>query len=865
MAGDTSGGGGHRYHRTPMVTGTAGRRPRGETLAGLSDAEAAQRVAAGAVNEVPTGPSRTVAEIIRANVVTIFNILLGVLLVVSLIVAPIQDALFGMVLVTNAAIGIIQELRAKRTLDELALLSAPQATVIRNGQAVEVPVNGVVLDDLLMLKAGDQIVVDGLVVVSESLEVDESLLTGESDPIAKERADEVLSGSFVSSGSGIYKARRVGADAYAVRLAEEAKKFTLVRSELRRGIDKILKGITWVLVPIAVLLIWSQFTTITGWPDNQNWAWADVREAIRTSIAGMVAMIPQGLVLLTSVAFAVGVVRLGRRRVLVQEMPAVEMLARVDTVCFDKTGTLTEGRLVVDEIVLLTEDHDVPAALGALGAADPSPNATLQAIIEQFPAPSGWWPTTTIPFSSARKWSGASFGSLGSWVLGAPEMILPQDPEVAARVAPAAERGKRVLLLAHSKIELESDTLPIGLEPVAVLSLGDRIRQDAADTLRYFARQGVAAKVISGDHPQTVGAIAAEVGIPDADRVVDARTLPEDPEELAEVVDRSTVFGRVTPHQKRAMVEALQSRGHVVAMTGDGVNDVLALKDADIGIAMGSGSSASRAVSQLVLLDGSFDTLPSVVGEGRRVIANIEKVANLFVVKTVYAVLLAILVGLFSRPFPFVPRHLTLVGTLTIGAPAFFLALAPSAARARTGFVGRVLKFAFPVGALAAAATYGAYELAIHEGVTLVEARTAAALVLVSIGLFALLINSRPLTTARKVLIGSMASIFVLVLLFPGWRVFFELNLPRAAVLLAGVGIVGISGGILYGSLRSLGVIQQIPDLLRTPLAEGGAVSAVRSGLEMMRERARRIGQPMDPADLPPSPEEDPPDSDWIR
>jgi len=497
----------------------------------------------------------------------------------------------------------------------------------------------------------------------------------------------------------------------------------------------------------------------------------------------------------------------------------------------------------------------VRAALGALGGSDPNPNATLQAIAEQFPEPSGWRPTATVPFASVRKWSGASFGSLGTWILGAPEMILPNDPAVADRVAASADQGKRVLLLARAVADLQGDELPPGLEPVAVLSLSDRIRQDAVDTLDYFSRQGVAIKVISGDHPQTVAAIAREVGIPDADKVIDARDLPEDPMELAEVVDNSTVFGRVTPHQKRAMVRALQSRGHVVAMTGDGVNDVLALKDADIGIAMGSGSSASRSVAQLVLLDGSFATLPSVVGEGRRVIANIERVANLFVVKTVYAFLLAVLVGIFASPFPFVPRHLTLVGTLTIGAPAFFIALAPTADRARSGFVARVMRFAVPVGALAAAATYISYELAIAENVLLTEARTTATLVLFTVGLFALVINSRPLTTPRKVLIGSMAASFFLVLFIPAGRTFFELDLPRAVVLLAGVGIVGLAGLVMYGSLRGLGVIQHFPDLLRNPNLSRGTVTALRSGVEKLREQARKVGQPMDPADLPKKPD----------
>jgi len=837
-----------------MATETAGSTSR-TPLRGLTDGQVAQRVAAGAVNTLPTGPSRTVAEIIKANTLTLFNFILVAMLVLVFIVSDPQDALFGVVLVANSTIGIIQELRAKRTLDNLALLSAPAATVIRNGREQQVAVDGVVLDDLLTLRPGDQLVVDGVVVIANSLEVNESLLTGESDPIMKERGAEVLSGSFVSSGTGIYKARRVGRDAYAARLAEEARRFSLARSELRKGIDRVLAVIAWVLPLIVAILVWSQLNVenadlfgISSW-----------REALRGTIAGMVAMIPQGLVLLLSVAFAVGVMRLARRRVLVQELPAVEGLARVDVVCFDKTGTLTEGRLMVEEVKALSPQYKPAAPLGAVAAADPSPNATMQAIAEAFPEPSGWLPTATVPFSSARKWSGASFGRMGSWILGAPEMILPNHPAVVDHVHAAAARGKRVLLLARSSGELSGNGLPLGLEPVAVVSLGDRIRADAAETLRYFESQGVAAKVISGDHPQTVAAIAAEAGVPGADRVVDARSLPDSGPELEAAVEQGTVFGRVTPHQKRAMVGALQRRGHVVAMTGDGVNDVLALKDADIGIAMGSGSSATRSVAQLVLLDGAFNTLPAVVAEGRRVIANIERVANLFVTKTVYAFLMIVLIGVFVRPFPFLPRHLTLVGTLTIGAPAFFLALAPSAQRASSGFLKRVLSFAVPVGALAAAATYCAYELAIHEGVDLTSSQTLATLVLVSIGFFALIMVSRPFTPLRRVLIGSMAGIFVIVLASPTWRDFFELTVPPLVVLLAGVGIIGITGAILYSSLRGLGWMQQVPDLLRTPIRQHGAIGALRSGMSQLREKARRIGEPLDPGDISPPPPEPPP------
>jgi cation-transporting P-type ATPase E len=801
------------------------------SLTGLTDAEVRQRFEAGAVNRVDTGPSRTVADIIRSNVITLFNVLLGVLLAVILFVAPPQDALFGVVLVSNALIGIIQELRAKRTLDRLALLNAPRAVVIREGNRYGVPVDEVVLDDLLTVTAGDQMVVDGVVVAGDSLEVDESLLTGEADPIHKERGDEVLSGSFVSAGSGIYKARRVGPDAYAARLAAEAKKFTLVRSELRRGIDVILAAIGWVMAPTMALLIWSQLK-----------ANDELREAIRVAVGGMVAMIPQGLVLLLSVAFAVGVVRLGRRNALVQELAAVEGLARVDVVCFDKTGTLTEGRLAVDEVVMLS-DGPAHEALGALAAADTSPNATTNAIADAFPEPVGWWVATTVPFSSARKWSGADFQDQGTWIVGAPEMVLPHHAEIAREVDAAASAGKRVLLLAHSSARLAGAGLPDHLEPVALVTISDQIRPEAVDTLRFFAEQGVEVKVISGDHPETVAAIAAQVGLEGG--VVDARTLPEKGPELDEAVERGTVFGRVTPHQKRAMVAALQRQGHVVAMTGDGVNDVLALKDADIGIAMGSGSSASRAVSQFVLLDGNFATLPSIVAEGRRVIANIERVANLFVTKTVYAFLLAVLVGIFAQPFPFVPRHLTLVGTLTIGAPAFFLALAPNASRARPGFVKRVLRFAFPVGFLAAVATYAAYEMAIAEDTPLLEARTLATFVLISIGLFALVINSRPLTAARRVLIGTMAGLFALILLTAGGREFFEFALPTPIVFFAGLGIVALTGSLLYGSLRAFGWLADMPDLLRREM-DNGTLGKVRSRVERMRIRARRLSQPKD-------------------
>ena len=506
---------------------------------------------------------------------------------------------------------------------------------------------------------------------------------------------------------------------------------------------------------------------------------------------------------------------------------------------------------MVQEVIALT-GSDPAAPLGALVAAEPAPNATLRAIIERFPAVPGWRVTKAVPFSSARKWSGASYSGKGTWVLGAPDVVVPNAGDALATAEGHAALGRRVVVLASTDVALQSERLPRRLEPEALVILGDRVRADAAKTLRYFARQGVHAKVISGDHAETVGAIAREVGVPGAHHVIDGRELPEDPEELAHVVEEHTVFGRVTPYQKRAMVGALQARGHVVAMTGDGVNDVLALKDSDIGIAMGTGSAAARSVAQLVLIDGEFDTLPDVVGEGRRVIANIERVANLFVTKTVYAIFIALAVGLVGRPFPFLPRHLTLVGSVTIGIPAFFLALAPSVDRARRGFVKRVLRFALPTGLAAGLATYAAYELAINEEfVSLTEARTTATLVLAVLGLFALGIVARPLVPWKKALIWSMAGFLLLLLLSSGSQDFFDLDLPRIAILTAAVGIVAVTGAAMLGTLRAVGWIRQVPELLEGVEIQREAGRLWRAGWGRARgyaERLRSTEAPRGPA-----------------
>lgn len=746
--------------------------PQGGGVTGLSAEQVAERVRENAINDVPVAPTRTVGQILRANVLTPFNALLGGLLAVILVVGPIQDALFGLVLIANSTVGIIQELRAKRTLDRLALLTAPRAKIFRAGRVSDHPVQEVVLDDVLSLRPGDQVVVDGVVLQAAGLELDESLLTGESEPVSKGVNDEVLSGSFVAAGSGLFRATRVGAGAYASQLAEDARRFTLVTSELRSGINRVIKLVGWAMLPTAALLFYSQFNANRG-----------IAAALRSTVAGVVAMVPEGLVLLTSVAFALGVVRLARKRALVQELPAVETLARVDVICLDKTGTITYGDLAVTELRQIGEAGDQRVALGALASLEVSPNATLLAIAAAFPAAEHWTSTTAIPFSSARKWSAANFDGRGTWVLGAPEVLLPLSSKVTERealereVEKEASTGSRVLLLGHFDTPLDDDLHVV--EPRGLVLLSDRVREDAGDTLRYFAEQDVGVKIISGDHPRTVAAVARRAGVGDSGRAIDARELSDDPAELAKALDANSVFGRVQPHQKRAMVRALQSQGHVVAMTGDGVNDVLAIKDADIGIAMGSGTSASRAVAKLVLLDGSFAVLPDVVAEGRRVINNVERVANLFLTKTVYSMLLALGTGLAGLPFPFLPRHLTLVGALTIGVPGFFLALAPNLELAQSGFVNRVLRFAVPAGFFAAAATFLAYyESRDMAQVSIAESKTAATLALVAYGLLVLAYISRGLGVWRWPLLIAMVTGITLLIVVPPLADIFDLDAP---------------------------------------------------------------------------------------
>ncbi|MFI0431931.1 MAG: HAD-IC family P-type ATPase [Candidatus Nanopelagicales bacterium] len=772
---------------------------------GLTSEEVAERVAAGQVNEAPDPRSRSLASIFRENVFTSFNLVIGTMWVLMIVAqAPIQDSLFGLVIIFNSAIGIIQEYRAKRTLERLSVVGEAKPIVRRNGEPVSVRPSEVVLDDVVELRIGDQVVVDGEVLAGSGLEADESLLTGEADPVLKHPGDEVLSGSFIVAGGGLMRANRVGSDAYATKLAAEARKFTVTRSELMDSIMRFVRIMSYVLIPLGILLFISQMRASPDW-----------QTALSGTVAGVVTMVPEGLVLLTSVAMAVAVVRLGQQRTLVQEMPAVEVLARVDVVCVDKTGTLTEPGMAVQQLVILDGgdgDGDIArAALGALGGSEESPNPTLAAVAAAYDDP-GWRLTATVPFSSARKWSSATFADHGSWVLGAPEMLLEADSPVRPQADALAASGARVLLLGRAIGAPPSAEDGAGeVVPTALVSIDQQLRPDAAGTVAYFLDQDVDVKVISGDNPVTVGAIAAAAGIPRADDPFDARDLPTDTDELADVLESHGVFGRVTPAQKRAMVKALQSRGHTVAMTGDGVNDVLALKDSDLGIAMGSGAAATRAVAQIVLLDNSFAVMPSVVAEGRRVLGNIERVSSLFLTKSFYSAVLSLLVvvftltEIFAVEFVFLPRHLTVITWLTIGVPAFFLALMPNTRRFAPGFFRRVLVFAVPAGIICGVMSFASYALALWRGLPVESARTSAAVTLFIISMTVLAMIARPLVGFRLLIVVAMGVAFLGFLFIPWLANFFAFRLDddaktSIAVLLGAVGAV-----LLFTVSRTIG------------------------------------------------------------
>ncbi|WP_370890424.1 HAD-IC family P-type ATPase [Janibacter sp. GXQ6167] len=756
---------------------------------GLTSAEVAERTAAGQTNTQPPPAGRTVSQIVRDNVFTRINAILAVLFGLVLITGQLKQGLFALLIIANSVVGIVQEVRAKRTLDRLSVIGAAHPTVRRDGRSTQIAQDQIVLGDLIEVGSGDQIVVDGEVVEQNHLVLDESLLTGEADPVAKTVGEQVLSGSHVTVGSGVYRATKVGADAYAAQLTAEASRFTLVDSELRRGIDTILKYVTWIIIPVGIMTIWIQLREVR----------ASGRDALLGMVAALVPMIPEGLVLMTSVAFAVGVIRLGKRQCLVQELPAIETLARVDTVCVDKTGTLTEGGMTATEVKSAPGGPDEGAIrdrLAQLLATDPHPNDTNQAIADLVGPPEHRWEVSaTAPFSSATKWSGATFAEHGSILLGAPDVLAEAKDPLRLTAQEIGAQGLRVLMVAETDQGVDDPDVLAAIHPIGLVVLRQRLRPDASETIAYFTREGVDVRVISGDNAASVGAVAASVGVAGGpDQAIDARSLPDDPDELAAILDRHAVYGRVTPQQKREMVDALQRSGRIVAMTGDGVNDVLALKDADIGVAMGSGSDASRSAAQIVLLDNRFSSLPAAVAEGRRVIGNIERVATLFLTKTTYSVVLALLVGLFAMPFPFVPIHVTITAWFTIGIPAFILSLAPNQERARSGFTRRVIQRSAPGGVVIGLAAFLTYRLLYRHDAssTPEQISTAVLIVVIVIALWVLLRVTRPDTAWKHALIGASAAAYVVMFTVPPLARFFSLDVKSPIALGVAAGIAGL-------------------------------------------------------------------------
>lgn len=740
-----------------------------DSAVGLTPDEVADRVRHGLTNTAAAPTSRSATDIFRTNLFTRFNAVLGALFAGMLIVGPPQDALFGGVLVANIFIGILQEFRSKRLLDSLVIASAPSAHAFRHGVLCVISADAVVVDDVIEVRMGDHVIADAQVLQSDNLEANEALVTGEATPTIKMPGDFVLSGSFIVAGWGRCRVARVGRTAFAGRLAAEARVFKLARSDLRIGIDRVIQTISWALLLLAPALLVSQLRTQSG-----------VSAALRATIAGLAPMVPEGLVLLTSATLAAAILRLGRRHALIQDLAAVETLARVDVICIDKTGTLTDGEPAITAVDFFDPTVDVPAALGALVATDVAPNGTLRALALKFPPPLQWECIQHIPFSSSRRWSAATFAGRGTYVIGAPDVIIAASilsSAVANIMANHVALGYRVLLFARTEGALTGSGLPVGLQPLALIALGEHIRSDATEILRYFAAQGVTVKIISGDNPVTVGVVALQVGVPIANGPIDARTLPTNQLALAEMVEGHQVFGRASPDAKRAIVEALQARGHVVAMTGDGVNDVLALKQADIGIAMGSGTSAARAVSQLILTDSRFGILPLVVGEGRRVVGNVERLAALFLTKSVFVVVMALAIAVASLPFPFLSRHLTLVGALTIGIPALILSLIPNSERVRPDFLKRVGRTAIAAGIAAAAAAFIGYAfILVAHGGTELQAQSAATTVLLAVSLWVIVVVARPLDWLRVlVVIGAAFTSFV-VYAVPALRRFFALE-----------------------------------------------------------------------------------------
>ena len=664
-------------------------RQREEIIAsGLTEDEVAWRTQEGLTNQMPRKGQKSVGQIVASHVFTYFNLLNGLLGVLVIMTGQIKNVLFLGTAISNTLIGIIQELKVKSLIDQLSVITTTRVMVLRGGTKNEISVNDIVLDDIVYLEPGDQVVTDGSVYNCQGLEVNESMLTGESKPVKKADGDPILSGSFISAGTAIMQVEKVGQDCYAAQLVSKAAHKKRAQSEMQRSIGRIIKVVSVALIPIGILLFRSQLVANGG----------DTNAAIIRTVSGVIGMIPEGLVLLTSVSFIIGVGRLARKQALVQEMAAIESLARADIICTDKTGTITTGELRVEEILPFGDAtiDTVKEIMARLNGAFDDANATQTAVDQYFGKKNDWAIRETIPFSSARKYKAVSFSDAGDFVVGAPEFLIPEDKELLDRINRYSKQGYRVLLLGRSTgISAEQGDKGT-ITPLAAIIISDIIKEDAREVFQYFAKAHVAVKVLSGDNPVTVSTVAQKAGVIGAENYVDASKLPTDPIALAQEISKYSVFGRVRPEQKQAFVKAWQANGKTVAMVGDGVNDVLAIKDSDCGIAMAAGSEAAKQAAHIVLLNSDFSSMKDIVSEGRTIIANIERVSSLYLTKTIYSCILSILFIFLRSPYPFTTLQMGLINLCAIGLPSFLLTLEKQENVTSEGFMRHVLKVALP-------------------------------------------------------------------------------------------------------------------------------------------------------------------------
>ena len=797
---------------------------------GLSEAEAAQRLRG--LGPVEHETSRSVRSIVRANVLTLFNAIILVFFILILSQGLWADALFGVIAIVNSAIGIRQEVKAKETLDNLALLVAPRAEVIRDGRGIELRAKEIVPGDVIRVAPGDQLVADGEVVDSRGLTVDESLLTGESDGIRKRRGDRMLSGSFATSGSGHYEVDAVRGDSYAEKIAGQAKEFRHPPSPLQLEVDQILRATAILLVPMAILMLGG--FVVRG---------VDFTEAAQTATAGLITLIPEGLVLLMSVTLAVAAVRLARMDTLVQQMSATEALAAVDTICVDKTGTLTDGTLELVEVVSTDPDRreDAERALGTFAASAGERNRTLETIAEAFPERAAAV-TAEVPFSSRWKWSGLTLGDgrSRSYVFGAPDVLagtgaltLPAD--LQRRLEAETSSGRRVVAFGEALGALPADPgaePPPRIEPRALVVLEETVRSDAAATVEFMREQEVDLKLISGDAPQTVTAVAYALGVDRDAGAIDGPSLPEDPKRLAEVAAENTIFSRISPDQKKALVGALSDSGRFTAMIGDGVNDVPALKQARLAVAMGSGSQITKGIADIVLLRDQFSMLPRAVAEGRRIARNIHRLGRLYLTKTVYAGFLIVAAALIGFTFPFLPRQLTVAALLTIGIPSFVLALAPSEGPLYRGRLLRALA-AFAVPAGVGIGVGSLLSFALVDGIfggSLNEGRTAATTTLIVLGLaFILLLERGPgrehiaIQGYMLAMVTALGGLYAAILALEPARAFFDLELLSAGQWF--ICMLSVAAGLVVAS-----ALWRLPFIQRLEVDDGAEGPATIAG-----------------------------------